>query len=278
MLTFKRKLILTQAQASRLDGWRGVSAIYKITNLINGKLYIGQTQDFYYRFYQHRKNKTKKTAIANAFRKYGFENFEIEILEHHLSLDNLNEREEFWIEKTCSYLSGIGYNMLRYANTTRGYLHKDETKAKIAKTKADRDSQRGENNPFYGRKHTQETLDKIAKANSRPQPEYRKKQVSEYNQSHIADFEKRVVQIDLKTGLDIKIWDSALKASDGLGMKSATNISGCCTKKPYTQPNRSGIYVKKSAGGYGWRFADQNAAKNILDRGTAIINQRKAIA
>ncbi len=56
------------------------SGIYKITNKLNGKCYIGQTWDFKRRFYQHMEGKVTGYPIARAIRKYGAENFTIEKL------------------------------------------------------------------------------------------------------------------------------------------------------------------------------------------------------
>ena len=70
--------------------------IYKITNKINGKAYIGQTvQPFKRRLSQHREN--RKSLIGRAIHKYGWENFTVEILERCTSREELNEREKYYI-------------------------------------------------------------------------------------------------------------------------------------------------------------------------------------
>ena len=69
-----------------------VKSIYKITNKINNKVYIGQSKDVHRRFLEHisgRKNGT--SVIHNAIEKYGVENFKIEIIEK--DIENYNERE-----------------------------------------------------------------------------------------------------------------------------------------------------------------------------------------
>ena len=84
--------------------------IYKITNKVNGKIYIGQTiQDVKERFYQHCARITDAAvlnmAIHRAIFKYGKENFTLEVLE---TIDSslLNEREQYWISHFDSYNNG----------------------------------------------------------------------------------------------------------------------------------------------------------------------------
>ena len=86
--------------------------IYKIINLVNGKVYIGQTvTSIQQRFTEHKsKSKNLKDIscpLHNAMRKYGIENFEVYQIEE---VDNsiLDDREKFWINHYDSY--NIGYN------------------------------------------------------------------------------------------------------------------------------------------------------------------------
>ena len=86
--------------------------IYIIKNKINKKVYIGQTTtNIQTRFNQHCKNSTLKNRnykIYNAIKKYGKENFYIEILEKDIPLEKLNEKEIEYIEKYNSFC--LGYN------------------------------------------------------------------------------------------------------------------------------------------------------------------------
>lgn len=88
--------------------------IYKWTNLINNKVYIGQSVNIIARKAEHiklAKNENYTTNIAKAIRKYGIENFDFEILEE-CSLQNLNERERYYIKYYDSLNKEKGYNML----------------------------------------------------------------------------------------------------------------------------------------------------------------------
>ena len=76
--------------------------IYKITNLINGHFYIGQSTQIEGRWSDHKIAGLNKNSpsyeypLYRAFRKYGLENFSFEIIEE-CSNDQLNEKENYWI-------------------------------------------------------------------------------------------------------------------------------------------------------------------------------------
>ena len=73
--------------------------IYKITNKINNKFYIGQSKNVKRRIIEHKcvYHETNKSLKA-AYKKYGIENFDFEILEQ-CDLEKLNEREKYWIKE-----------------------------------------------------------------------------------------------------------------------------------------------------------------------------------
>lgn len=86
--------------------------IYKITNKLNGKCYIGQSIDIKIRWMQHIHegiNNTKKGKLYPEIYKYGIDNFSFEVLEEcELNQVILDERERYWIEHYNSY--NDGYN------------------------------------------------------------------------------------------------------------------------------------------------------------------------
>lgn len=86
--------------------------IYKITNDINGKIYIGKTlNSLEHRFNEHKRASRKKYCenrpLYSAMRKYGVENFSITLIEK-ASIEILAEREIYWINYYKTY--GEGYN------------------------------------------------------------------------------------------------------------------------------------------------------------------------
>ena len=95
----------------------GICGIYKIENLINGKVYIGQSTDIFYRIMNHKSetfnpnSKTYDSPIHRAIRKYGVENFTFEIIDFCLNKKELDEEEIYWIQKYDSYRNG--YNATR---------------------------------------------------------------------------------------------------------------------------------------------------------------------
>lgn len=110
--------------------------IYKATNLINGKVYIGQTVNtLKYRSEQHRReakiDNRKHPYFHNAIRKYGFENFEFECIDEADSIDELNEKEAYWIGLYHSTDKDIGYNL---DSGGRNCTKSDRTKRLIGDT------------------------------------------------------------------------------------------------------------------------------------------------
>lgn len=94
-----------------------VKSIYKITNQINNKSYIGQTSDITRRFQEHKNmksvlNDNREKILYLAFIKYGIDNFDFAILESNV--ENYNEREKYWIKFYHTYILDPdcnGYNM-----------------------------------------------------------------------------------------------------------------------------------------------------------------------
>lgn len=84
--------------------------IYKITNQLNNKCYIGQTTDYKRRFQEHKNlgyGVEENKLLYYAIKKYGIENFSFEVIEDKTS--KYNEREKYWIQYYDSFENG--YNM-----------------------------------------------------------------------------------------------------------------------------------------------------------------------
>lgn len=87
--------------------------IYKITNRVNNKIYVGQTRfTLEHRWKQHiyESKRDLSKPLYRAFKKYGIENFFIESIES-VPFDKLNEREIFWIAELDTFSKG--YNATR---------------------------------------------------------------------------------------------------------------------------------------------------------------------
>lgn len=106
--------------------------IYQYTNKINNKKYIGQTNNFQRRVNEHKscsfnpKSINYDDKIHQAIRKYGLDNFTIEILETINNVDDyelVNEREVYWIKEKESLITQWGYNVLEGGkNCWRSFL------------------------------------------------------------------------------------------------------------------------------------------------------------
>ncbi len=122
--------------------------IYKITNLVNSKCYIGQTiQKLEYRWAKHGDVSSHCFALNNAIKKYGKDSFKIEKLANCNSKEELNTLEAFYI-KNHNSLFPNGYNLTGGGDS---HIISDETRKKLSLATA------GEKNPFYGKKHSEET-------------------------------------------------------------------------------------------------------------------------
>lgn len=77
--------------------------IYKITNLVTNKIYIGQTiqQNPKMRWYSHQADARggKNTHLYNSMRKYGVDQFLWEVIDSATCLDELNNKEQYWLDE-----------------------------------------------------------------------------------------------------------------------------------------------------------------------------------
>ncbi len=103
--------------------------IYKITNIVNGKIYIGQTiHSVTDRFRRHCNGHSKNMLIGKSIKKYGKENFVCETIYECVDIKELNEKEEYYILH-CGSMVPLGYNI------SKGGFNKlmsEETKTKIS--------------------------------------------------------------------------------------------------------------------------------------------------
>jgi group I intron endonuclease len=107
------------------------SGIYKITNIINNKIYIGSAVNFIKRKQYHiRMIKNKKHCnkhLEKSFLKYGLENFKFEIIEIVENKNLLLEREQFYLD-----LLKPQYNICKVAGSKAGFKVTDITKNKMS--------------------------------------------------------------------------------------------------------------------------------------------------
>ena len=111
--------------------------IYRCTNSINGKSYIGFTNKILQKRINEHKcsaNKGSEYVLHKSMLKYGFDNFQWEILYHSNDRDfTLNIMESYFIKKyNTYYLNGFGYNMTFGGQAVMlGRTHDESTKIKM---------------------------------------------------------------------------------------------------------------------------------------------------
>jgi group I intron endonuclease len=140
--------------------------IYKTTNIINGKYYIGKDINNSEHYLG------SGVLLKRAIKKYGKENFIKEILEHCETLDVLDKREKFWIKELNSI--SLGYNLTdggTGGDTFTKNINKEEIRQKLKKRIVSEEVKKiklknltpfpsGECHPFFGKKQTEETKSK----------------------------------------------------------------------------------------------------------------------
>ena len=142
--------------------------IYKITNKINGKCYIGKTTktvEWRWKIHIiHSKRDDDHLFFHRAIKKYGVENFILEIIDTADNENELNEKEKYWIEYYKSYLKENGYNLTkggeggalvgdaleRMKKSKKGKKHSEKQKA--SKYTYLKGINKGEKNAMYGKK------------------------------------------------------------------------------------------------------------------------------
>jgi group I intron endonuclease len=193
--------------------------VYKITNLVNGKVYIGKTNDIQGRWkehidYAHNSNRKSNRALHNAIYKYGIDNFSIEEIENVESEDWSFEREKYWIAEyktnICKYGSQFGYNLTDGGEGSSGFKHSDETKQKMS------EAHTGNKNHFYGKKHT-ESIKNIL---SEQKKSYYKSNKSYFiGQKHSEESKKKNSDSHLGMNIGEKCANSKLKTDQVIYIK-----------------------------------------------------------
>lgn len=211
--------------------------IYKITNKINSKVYIGKTNllDPYERWAQHisdyKRKRFEKRIIYEAMNKYGIENFSFEVIEE---TNEDIEREKFYIELYRSYvgfidsngynatLGGDGKSYINESEVIEYYL--DNMENTIVKTAEALEIDKGSVSKIL-RKHN--ILIRIP------------------NEYSTATPKKPVYKIDKKTKQILQEYNSISEAAEQFGGREYTkHISQVCNGK------------RKTAYGFIWRFKD----------------------
>lgn len=246
--------------------------IYYIKNVVNSKVYVGQSVDIDQRMRQHLHkcytNNSDNGHLYNAMRSYGIDNFEWDILEL-CDRSILNAKEAFWIKELDSTNREKGYNALSFddrlnvvmpddtkdkiskalngkaksedhkANMTTKFgidnIPSEEVIAKRAESLRRKNSTLGYIHPNIGNKAWNKGLSTSDEVKAKQRAaKLGKKLSSEHIANIVAGNTNRVLQFEI-SGKFLKLWDSVgdiEKESNGTLLRAG--IAKCCRKSaPY---------------------------------------------
>lgn len=134
------------------------SGVYKITNVKNGKFYIGSAKDIDRRWWEHKndlkKNKHINPKLQHAWNFYGETNFDFIILEN-ADETVLVQREQFYLDMFKPYMRDIGYNITPTAGGGDNFTH-NPNKEQIIKNMTVANNV----GHMHGKKHSEEAKEK----------------------------------------------------------------------------------------------------------------------
>lgn len=221
------------------------------------KRYIGMTGQDPKKRWGNGKCYKENSYLSRAIEKYGWDNFQHVILEKNLTMEEAQIKEIELIEFYQSSNRNFGYNI---ESGGRCSCLAEETKKKISishlgmkaseeSKKKMSESHKGEKHNMYGLHRSEETKRKISESNkgkhSTPQD------IDKLNKMH--DMIKKPV-LCIETGI---IYESAANAGKLMGINGG-NITSVCTGTPMKNGR-----IRKTAGGYHWRYATEEEIKNV---------------
>lgn len=214
--------------------------IYKITNKLNGKMYIGKTtysvqKRWKEHLHDYKRPRCEKRPLYDAMLKYGPENFCIEEVEE-CPLEKLSERETYWIEFFGTFKKGYnatkggdGKPYLDYELIYKTYL---ETKSLALTSKICGCDCKSIKKIIFMYGYSKDDFEKDKENNNRNAQQKARELLG-----------KNVAMLDKETGEVLKTFASMVEAEKFLGKrKGGTHISDVCKGK------------RKTAYGYKWKF------------------------
>lgn len=256
--------------------------IYKITNNVNWKVYVGQSINIMARWKDHintlNRGDSRCTLLQRAWNKYGQENFTFEILEL-CSEDVLDEIEIKYINFYDACNTNKGYNIesggnqckhlsdktkRKIGDANRGRRHSEESKKQMSKSRT------GEGNGMYKKQHSEETKKKISDAKKgkpgHPSTDYQKecarlanlgKLKSEETKRKLSESHKGKIPYNKNQRpvycIELnELFESPSKAGKKLNIHSG-NIINCCE------------HIRKTCGGYRWMYADTDEYTELIN-------------
>lgn len=200
--------------------------IYKITNLLNNKIYVGATTRYpTERFKEHCRDASRfpDRPLYTAINKYGKENFVVDILEKCEETE-LEVKETYWIEELRSFK--YGYNATT-GGSGKPYADYDLIVALWNEGKSNKEIQELTSYDCF-------TIRKALMSNN----------ISSEERKMRGDFVKQkvIAKLDINTRQILQVYPSIESAYQSLGKQSSGHIASVCNGK------------RKTAYGYGWKY------------------------
>jgi len=222
----------------------------------SGKSYIGITKDYKIRTRDKHLSYKNCPVFFNAIIKYGWENFEHEIIDYCDSVEEAEEREKYFISLYKTTDREFGYNVCSGGNISKN--DSPERRKKISETlkkhrlehpdiwaEASRKASATRKGVPLTKDHIKSLIKSHKGMTGKKQSEEFKRIMSERFKgipTGIINGAKRVEQYETD-GTFLKEWESIRSAAVSVGLKSGNTITWCCEGK------------QKTAGGFAWKFA-----------------------
>ena len=227
-----------------------------VTNLVNGKVYIGKTTlataDARWKGHVSAARLNHGSPyLGAAIRKYGTGSFTVEEIDSASDKDDLNKKERHYIALHKSHQREIGYN-LTLGGDGGVIRHSEETKKKIAA------GRQGVNHPMYGRHHSEEAKLRISQhTQGSRNPFFGKKHTTLSRQSMGArgeDHPNFGQHLSESTKQKIRIANSktfTLRSPEGETVR-ITNLKGFCAQRGLSAPHMNSVFHGGRGSHKGW--------------------------
>lgn len=237
--------------------------VYIHINMINNKVYIGQTCQTPKERWRDGLGYNRQPAMSRAIEKYGWDNFLHIVLQNNLTELEAKEKEKELIQYFRSNNKDYGYNLTDGGEGSAGHVTSEEAKHRISQT-LKHIYKNKEKHPMFGKNHSEQSKQRISEVQKQRWTNEARKELSEKQKErfsnpentpwygkHLSEETKRkiaifrsvsVVQLD-KNNFFISEYDSIKEASETTGVQPAS-IGRCCRNK------------QKTACGFRWMYKE----------------------